>query len=274
MKKVPASTTAALLAACSSIALADSMSREQAVEYAPLPPSDFIGKRYFSEEETPAANSLLSGMASFTSALSGNRSNSDAVLANDREWRQPKRYENGKGVYWTAYYNDVNFSQLSRPASDLSQYCKARGGTFKHVATPQRDVFDYPGQKPFEAYLSAYRYQMARLESAFAEVQVIDSTTSVITPLTDSEKERIADRAGFVAQAKAARFQADWKAYSQAAYYSDIYYLVEKSKAFGSYACVEADPSRSWKAVVLPFAVKKQRSTSNSMMRIAIGIVE
>jgi len=261
-----------LLAACSSINSIDHLS--DANKYASLSPGEFIRQRFFAEYETPVKDSIFDSVATATSALHGKSKDDDPSVINDRLWRRPQQFNNGKGVFWTAYYNDINYGQLTQPASDLAQYCKTHGGQFKNIAPPKEDLFVPKGHDPFDAYLTAYSYQREKLEDAVAEIRTIDSNTAVIAPLSEARKEHLAEIAGIAASMKEEAFLKNWKAYSEAAYYSKTYYMLQKSGGFGSFNCIEPDTTKSWKAIVLPFAFKSQRSGHSVMMRLSISLIE
>jgi hypothetical protein len=50
---------------------------------------------------------------------------------------QAERRKGPGEVIFEAYFNEVNFTQLSQPANELSQFCRTKNGTFQQLAPGQ-----------------------------------------------------------------------------------------------------------------------------------------
>ena len=82
------------------------MSPEKAAQYSQLSPPEFVKTRFYTEERSSIGDALSSPEMELTRA----------GLSPDGSVQLP------------AYYNDVNYYQLTRPEQNLRTYCERRGG--------------------------------------------------------------------------------------------------------------------------------------------------
>lgn len=270
MKAILFIALAVAVSACSSLNTHGHLTDSTVQDYRSLSPTEFMQRKWYEEKRQPILEGVTAALRTASSYLS---SSQGRVGAGEENWGPSKLFDDGTGVFWTAYYNDVNFGQLADPIVNFRKYCESTEGVFSTVSLLSQDLFSTNSNAPFVAYLSAYQRQMRNLSGAFKAVAITDSNEVVYSNLSNDEKRKIAERAGVGAYLQRKEQLDYWRAYSQRVYYSHVYDMIAAAGAFGSFQCIDKNGKSSWGVSILPFAVKSL-TQNTAAMRISISVVE
>lgn len=225
---------AALLAFCGTgctstlRSLAGHMDSERAARYASLSPEEFVKTRFYTEE-IGVLDHISDGLTKVNSLL--------GVRSNPSEERpvRPAISEDGRMVISRAYYNDVNYHQLTKPRQNLQSYCEAaRGGQWKGVRRYADDPIAAAQSDLSAVYLET-------------EVLVFDNLRrqNGDSGYAPAEAEIAASSAAIATRHAAARNELIASAYAGGGFRKAI-----DEGAFGVFRCDEA--TSSWSVSLLP----------------------
>lgn len=270
MKLVLPIALAIAVPACSSLNTAGHLTDSTIQDYRLLSPTQFMQRKWYEERRQPILEGITATLRAASSYLATSQGRAGM---GEGSWGSSELFEDGTGVFWTAYYNDMNFGQLADPVVNFRKYCESTEGSFSTVSLVSRDLFSTNSTIPFVAYLSAYQQQMQNLNGAFKAVAITDDGLVVYSALSEAEKRHIAERAGVGAYLQRKEQLDYWKAYSERAYYSHVYDMIAAAGAFGSFQCTDEEGRSVWGVSILPFAAKSL-TENTAAMRISISVVE
>ncbi|AKJ04030.1 hypothetical protein ATI61_101875 [Archangium gephyra] len=204
------------------------MDSERAARYASLSPEEFVKTRFYTEE-IGVLDHISDGLTKVNSMLGVKNNSSD-----ERPVR-PAISEDGRTVISRAYYNDVNYHQLTQPRQNLQMYCEAarrgqwngvRRYTDDPIAAAQSDLFAVYTETELQVFDNLQR-QNGDSGYAPAEAELAATAAAIATRRAATRNELIAS------------------AYAGSGFRKAI-----DEGAFGVFRCDEA--TSSWSVSVLP----------------------
>lgn len=255
---VPAGAALAILGGCAAAgALGGSvLTPEQAPRYAALAPFEFVRLRFFDEARTGAMDAIETAVKGYADAI--NRLQRRPVTAASSSVRKAEIAPDASMVTWPAYFTDVNYVQLVRPAVELKRFCEARGGSWRTLERYADDPLTVLRSNPIAVFLDA----QARVKRHFAAQGAFAGFEELRDVLASDVGSEMAEEAAWTNRRIDRLFSAEGFRYAQ------------RLDAFGLFSC-EQSGWGTWWASTLP-ATLVSRDPSNaadsSLVRIAIRV--
>lgn len=232
------------------------LTEAQLKPYVALAPFDFVRRRFFDEQLTPTQDGLESAAKRYADFMA--KLSVQTPPAPNLSERKPEISAELNLVTWPAYFTDVNWRALVRPAAELASFCRARGGEWAVVESYLDDPVASLRRDPMEAYLDAHARVMRSLTArrAYAGFEEVRSV------MAENVGREMAEEAQWANRRIDKVFSTEGFRYAQ------------RSGAMGLYQCKEAQGRTWWVSVVPATLVGRSKDVSTSMARLSIRVFE